>query len=157
LLIEQGDYAQARKVLEESVAIRRSRGPSNHLMITLIDLGTVGLYQGDIALARDALREGIPFHYKLDNMERVAQGLVLAAGVAQANGAHVQAVRLLGAVAAIRRDYSKHGVFERELFAAYERQLPVVRSGMKAAAFDRAWAEGQQLSIKEAIAQAMTV
>jgi non-specific serine/threonine protein kinase len=157
LLIEQGDYEQARKVLEESVAIRRSRGTSNQLMITLIDLGTVGLYQGDIALARDALREGIPFEYKLDNMERVAQGLVLAAGVAQTNGAHVQAVRLMGAVAAIRRDYSKHGVFERELFAAYERHLPVMRSGMKGAAFDRAWTEGQQLSIKDAIAQAMTV
>ena len=157
LLIEQGNYALARKVLEESVAIRRTRGPSSQLMITLADLGTVGLYQGDIALARDALREGIPFHYKLDNMERVAQGLVLAASVAQVNGARNQAVRLLGAVDAIRRDYCTHGVFERELFAEYERRLPVVRSGMKAAAFDRAWAEGQQLSIKEAIAQAMTV
>jgi predicted ATPase/DNA-binding XRE family transcriptional regulator len=157
LLIERGDYAQARKVLEESAAIRRLRGPSTQFMITLIDLGTVGLYLGDIALARNTLREAIPFQYKLDNMERVAQGLVLAASIAQLNGARVQAARLLGAVDAIRRDYCTHGVFERELFAEYERRLPEVRGGMKAAAFDRAWAEGQQLSIKEAIAQAMEV
>jgi predicted ATPase len=157
LLIEQGNYAQARKLLEESVAIRRMRGPTGQFMITLIDLGTVGLYQGDIALARDALRESIPFQYKLDNMERVAQGLVLAASVAHATGANVQAVRLLGAVSAIRRDYCKHGVFEHELFTEYERQLPVVRRGMKATSFEKAWAEGQQLSIKEAIAQARAV
>jgi hypothetical protein len=87
----------------------------------------------------------------------VAQGLVLAAGVAQAGGELVRAARLLGAAAAIRHDHHTLGHAEGDLFAEYDRRLPAVREAMAPADFERAWAEGQKLTIKEAIAVALAV
>jgi ATP/maltotriose-dependent transcriptional regulator MalT len=154
--LERGDYARAHALLAECVAMIRDT-PLSHRLTPLVDLGTVGLYRGDVAQARDALREFIPFAYGMDNLERVAQGLVLAAGVAQAGGELVRAARLLGAAAAIRRDHHTHGVDVRELFAEYDRRLPAVREAMAPADFERAWAEGQMLTLREAIAEALAI
>jgi predicted ATPase len=156
--LEYADYARARAALEESLALSRK----DELLLwpswnSLIDLGTVGLYTHDEALAREALSVCLPYHLETNNLERVAQGLVLAAGLAQALGQPNRAARLLGTAAAIRRDHHTHGVFERELFAEYDRHLPAVRAALDPAEFDRAWAEGQKLTIKEAIAEALAV
>jgi hypothetical protein len=131
--------------------------PLSNQLTPLVDLGTAGLYLGDVAQAREALRECIPYSYARDNLERVAQGLVLAAGVAQALGKLPEAARLLGAAAAIRREHHTHGVAERDLFAEYDRRLPAVREAMAPADFERAWAEGQRLTIQEAIAEALAL
>jgi hypothetical protein len=48
-------------------------------------------------------------------------------------------------------------VFERELFAQYDRRVPAVRAALDPAEFDRAWAEGQKLTIQEAIAEALAI
>ncbi len=157
LLLELGDYAQARACLEESIGISRTAGESNRIYIELIDLGLVGLCQGDVALARQAIHECIPYHYKVDNLERVAQVMGLAAGMAQSQGKLVTAAQLLAAVAAMRKAYATHGLFERELFWDSDRRLPVVRSLLPSPEFDAAWDYGQQLAIKDAIALALTV
>jgi ATP/maltotriose-dependent transcriptional regulator MalT len=154
--LERGDYARAHTLLAECVAMIRDT-PLSHRLTPLVDLGTVGLYRGDVAQAREALREYIPYQYARDNLECVAQGLVLAAGVAQAGGELVRAARLLSAAAAIRREHHTHGVFERELFAEYDRRLPAVREAMAPADIERAWAEGQKLTIQEAIAEALAI
>jgi predicted ATPase len=149
------DYARARKTLQECVTLLRQS--SYFYTEPLVDLGTAGLYTGDYALARDVLGECFTYTYKNDNLERVAQGLVLAAGLAQVLGKPHEAARLLGVAAAIRRDHHTHGVFERELFAEYDRRLPAVQAAMDPAEFDKAWAEGQQLTIQEAIAEALAI
>jgi tetratricopeptide (TPR) repeat protein len=154
--LERGDYARAHTLLAECVAMIRDM-PLSHQLTPLVDLGTASLYRGDVAQARDAIREFIPFAYGMDNLERVAQGLVLAAGVAQAVGKLPEAARLLGAAAAIRRDHHTHGFGERELFAEYDRRLPAVREAMAPADFERAWAEGQMLTLREAIAEALAL
>jgi non-specific serine/threonine protein kinase len=154
--LEQGDYARAHTLLAECVAMIRDT-PALHQLTPLVDLGTAGLYRGDVAQARDALREVLPYQYGRDNLERVAQGLVLAAGVAQALGKLPEAARLLGAAAAIRRDHHTHGVAERELFAEYDRRLPAVQAAMDPVDYEQAWAEGQKLTIKEAIAEALSI
>jgi tetratricopeptide (TPR) repeat protein len=151
----RADYARARAALDESIALDRAEGSIP--VRQLVDLGTIGLYTGDDAPAREALGVTFPFHLQADNLERVAQGLVLAAGLAHMLGKLDQAVRLLGAAAAIRRDHHTHGVFERGLFAEYDRRLPAVRAALDPADFDKAWAEGQKLTIKEAIAEALAI
>jgi predicted ATPase len=150
-----GDYPRARAALQESVALNRASGVNRSEVP--VELGTVGVYTGDYSLARQALREGLPHFYMRDNLERVAQTLVLAAGLAQTLGKLPEAARLLGAAAATRRDHHTHGVFERELFAEYDRRLPTVQAAMDPADFERAWAEGQQLTIQEAIAEALAI
>jgi hypothetical protein len=104
-----------------------------------------------------ALRECFPNFYQRDNLERVAQALALAAGLSQALGQLEMAALLLSAAAAIRRDHHTHGVFERELFAEYERLLPAVRAALDPAVFERAWSEGQKLTLQEAISKALGI
>jgi hypothetical protein len=152
--LERGDYARAHTLLAECVAMIRDM-PASHQLTPLVDLGTAGLYRGDVAQAREAFREVLPYQYGRDNLERVAQGLVLAAGVAQAGGELVRAARLLSATAAIRREHHTHGVAEGELFAEYDRRLPVVRAALDPAEFDRAWAEGEQMTLDQAVAYAL--
>ncbi len=69
----------------------------------------------------------------------------------------MRATRLLGAAAAIRREHHAHGVAEHELFVEYDRRLPAVRDAHSPEDFERAWAEGQKLTVKEAIAEALAV
>ena len=83
-----------------------------------------------------------------DALQQVHQRLQRG-GLAQALGNLHEAARLLGAAAAIRREHHTHGLFERELFAMYDRRLPAVHSALDPADFARAWAEGHKLSIQK--------
>ena len=156
---DKGEYPRARMLLEESVQIYRQRRSAmyGNSVIAMTELGTTALYQGDEALARQVIAESVPYWYRMDNLERVAQGLTLAASLAEATGDLVQAARLLAATATIRRDHHTHGVFERELFAEYERRLPAVQAALDPAAFERAWTDGQRLTLDEAISEALSV
>jgi hypothetical protein len=155
--LELGEYAQARACLEESVGTDRAAGEVNRIYLELVDLGMVGLYQGDVALARKAIRECIPYHYKVDNLERVAQGMGLAAGLAQSENNLATAVQLLAAGAALRQGYATHGVFERELFWDFDHRLSVAHAVLTTDEFASAWTYGQNLAIKDAIALALTL
>jgi tetratricopeptide (TPR) repeat protein len=153
--LAQGDYAHARSALELSIAIARDHGECASPV--LVHLGTVGLYTGDPDLARHALGECFDWEYRHDNMERLAQGLVLGAGLAHVLGKLNTAAQLLGATAAIRKVHHTHGVGERELFHEYDLRLPAVRAAMEPAAFVLAWESGEDWTLKEAMAVALAL
>jgi tetratricopeptide (TPR) repeat protein len=159
LWLLRGDAARARALLEACAAAQHETLPTLRVINAnfYIDLGTARLYQGDVDLVRQALRLRLPYAYRDDNMGRVAQGLALAAGLAQALGKLDKATRLLSAAATLRRDHHTHGPFERELFAEYDRRLPAVQAAMSQTEFERAWGEGQQLTVQEAIAEALAL
>ncbi len=153
--LAQRDYAHARSALELSIALARENDHNN--FTTMVDLGTVGVYTGDLDIARSALAECLDFQYRYDNMERLAQGLVLGAGLAHVLGQLGTAAQLLSVAAAIRKVYHTHGVSERELFLEYDRRLPAMRATMEPEAFERAWEVGQGFSLKHAMALAMAL
>ena len=153
--LAQRDYAHARSALELSIALARENDHNN--FTTMVDLGTVGVYTGDLDIARSALAECLDFQYRYDNMERLAQGLVLGAGLAHVLGQLGTAAQLLSVAAAIRKVYHTHGVSERELFLEYDRRLPAMRAAMEPEAFERAWEVGQGFSLKHAMALAMAL
>ena len=121
------------------------------------DLATANLHLGHTEGVQAALTSMFTHHLKSENMERIAQGLVLAAGLAQVQGNSAQAARLLGATAAIRREYHTHGHFEVELFTEYERRLPQVQAALAPSDFQSAWDAGMHLTVREAIAEALRV
>ncbi len=157
LLLEQGDYTRARAVLEESVMLNRQEGLRGWLGYDLENLAEVGLRQGDNALVKRMLAEVIPYYHQIDDLGRVARGLAAAAGLAQMHGQLAQAVRLLGAASAIQRDHHTHGIFESDVSAEYKRRLPALRAALAPADFEAAWAEGQTLSLSQAITEALAV
>ncbi len=156
LLLEQGNYPEARAVLEESILLNRQEGLRGWLGYDLENLAEVGLGQGDGALVKRLLPEIIPYYHQIDDLGRVARGLTAAAGLAQLRGQLAPAVRLLGAASAIRREHHTHGIFESDMSAEYNRRLPALRAVLAQADFETAWAEGQALSLHQAIALALT-
>jgi predicted ATPase/transcriptional regulator with XRE-family HTH domain len=155
LFIDLGDYPRARAALEESTAISRRERLQGALEDAQLDLARVGLHQADAGLVREALRECLPYFHRIDDLESVARGLALAAGLAHAQGEPARAALLLGAAAAIRRDHHTHGIYERDHFAEYDRRLPAVRAALAPADFDQAWAEGQAMTPEQAVAYAL--
>jgi tetratricopeptide (TPR) repeat protein len=157
LLLEQGDYTQARAVLEESIMLNRREGLRGWLGYDLENLAEVGLHLGDGALVRRALNETIPYYHRIDDLGRVARGLATAAGLARMQGRLSEAARLLGAASAQRHDLPTHGIFECDVVAEYNRLVPVLRAELAPSEFENAWAEGQRLTIMQAIQSALAV
>jgi predicted ATPase/transcriptional regulator with XRE-family HTH domain len=154
---DRGDYDHARAMLEEAAAIYRESGSPGGRCNVLMDLGAVALHQHDCETVMQIVRETIPYYQGTGNLERVGQELALAAGVLQADGQLERAARLLSVTAAIRRDYASHALFDSEVYGDFDRRLPEVRAALDETAFAQAWAEGQQMKLKQAIAEALGV
>jgi non-specific serine/threonine protein kinase len=153
----RGDTSQARKAFEEAIAEARKAGWSTVVANALIDLAALDVHDGNFSGASHKLEECFPEYYRVGNVERIGYCLSVASGIAQAQGELSRAARLLGKTAAIRRDYSRHGVLGPELYAEYERRLPVVRAAMALDEFERAFAEGQAMSLQQAMDAAMAL
>jgi non-specific serine/threonine protein kinase len=153
----QGDKKGARALFEEAVAAGRKAGWSTVVANALIDLAALDVNDGNFADALHKLGECFPEYYRVGNVERIGYCLSVASGIAQAQGELNRAARLLGKTAAIRRDHSRHGVLGPELYAEYERRLPLVRAAMAPAEFERALAEGQAMSLQQAMDAAMAL
>jgi hypothetical protein len=123
----------------------------------VIELSTLGVRQGDWDLARVTLQESIAAFSKVGNVERLAQCVSIAAGVAFGQGQADCAARLLGAVAAARAESPRRFGFNSTMYEEYDRLLPLVQAGLDSAAFKEAWVEGQHTGLAEALEEAMAV
>jgi ADP-ribosylglycohydrolase len=110
-----------------------------------------------LGLARAALKESIAAYGKVGNNERLAQCVSVAAGITHANGEHVRAACLLGAVAAARAGTQRRFAFISRLYDEYDRLLPVVKTALDPSAFDQAWEESRRMTLTEALDQAQAV
>ncbi len=83
-----GDYARARALVEESLAIRRREGPDDHwrMAIALISLGEVGRCAGDAAAAAPLFEEGLRHGREMGDDSTVAWSLHNLGHVALAAG-----------------------------------------------------------------------
>jgi hypothetical protein len=77
------------------------------------------------------------------------------AGTLTAYGQCTDAAKLLGTVAGVWRDEEQPGVNVRPYHLAYEPALAATRAALSPEAFAQAWAEGQALSLNEAVALAL--
>ena len=99
----QGDYAAARALHEEELAIRRSLGDLAGVAHALDELGWTADRAGDLALARARYEESLAVYRELGDRAGVAWGLVYLGYLARQQGDHVQARALLEESLAIRR------------------------------------------------------
>jgi hypothetical protein len=149
-----------RAAFEEAIPLlRRADEDPSALARSQYELARVALRQRhpDPGEAAGLVREGIGQFHREGNLDRVADCLAVAAGVAQARQQFELGARWLGAAAAIRRDYGRQTVLKEWLYMEYESRLVALRQAMAPADFEYSWAEGQQLTIQEAVAEALAL
>jgi non-specific serine/threonine protein kinase len=152
--IASGEYGRAATYLAEG--LERARRFEDIAAITLhLELAAkLALRMDDTRRARDLLAESLTIHQRHAPERRYAtQCLETCAWLAAVEGQPERAARLLGAV---RRARQTMGVpVPPNIQAEYDRHLPQARTHIDATAWDRAWSEGEALTLEEAIVSAL--
>ena len=153
MVAEQGDYPAARASLEESLALVRELGDRRVAAISLQNLGLVALAEGDFEDARARSRESLKLAQELGDKQQIAYGLVGLAGVSiQDRPGAAEAIRAARLSAAVEDLLQKTGaVLEYAERAVHDHTLSAARARLDAAAFSSAWAEGQAMTVEQAV------
>ena len=155
----QGDYGQARMFYEEGLAGYREIGDRLGTATVLHNLGHVALRQGDQRQAAELFKQALALHQEGDNDRGVALSLCLAglggvaAASAEANAEWTRVARLLGAAAA-GLETAERGISPVDQ-AEFDHYQGAARAALEPAAFDAAWAEGQAMTLEQAVAYAL--
>ncbi len=153
LALYQGDAATARPVLVESLALYRQLQNKRTIANTLDNLGDAALHEGEWGEAQQCFRESLGLHRELGSKAGLADALDGLAKTAAAQDHGTRAARLFGAAATLRE------VIEAPLSPVvrriYERHLAAAHALLAPAAWDAAWAAGQQMALDQAVAYAL--
>jgi tetratricopeptide (TPR) repeat protein len=109
LALSQGDYAWARAMHEESLAIRRELGDRQGVAASLNNLGNVAKDQGEYAAARALYEEALAAFRVLGHKQFMANALGNLGDVAWAQGDYAGARALLEEALAIRKVLGDRG------------------------------------------------
>jgi non-specific serine/threonine protein kinase len=149
----QGDYARARGLFEESLPTARARGDINSVALTLGNLGLVAFAEGDYDRSLALQREALADWPAVNNTSWLARQVEHFALIAAATGDGRRAARLFGAAAALRKALgTSQQADDRKL---NERYIAAVRQELGEPAFVAAWESGAQLSLVEALQEAL--
>jgi predicted ATPase/DNA-binding CsgD family transcriptional regulator len=148
----QGDVAQAAIYLEEAVAIARQLGNIWGLGRRLTRLGQVAQAQQDLERAMALIQEGLAACRDAGDNWGITMALVGLAGVAGKRGEPARAARLLGAVETRRNTIG--AVLWHVDRLEYEHNLAAAHAALTEEQFAAAWAQGQAMSLEDAITYA---
>jgi predicted ATPase/class 3 adenylate cyclase len=150
----EGDTPRARALAEESLRLHRSRGDRFGTTDALHVLGRIALAQGDLATAKSVYLEALEYDEQVGN--RTGMGIVLdnLAAEASAEGQHLEAVRLAGASEAIKEAAGGHAP---PPFIDLPDPRDAAREALGEAAVEAAWAEGEAMTLEQALAYARSV
>jgi len=90
----QGDYATARSLSEESLALKRRLQDKQGIAAALTTLATLALMQGDYADSRPRYEEALELERELGNRQGITAALIGLGNVALEQGAYVRAKAL---------------------------------------------------------------
>src|SRR5262249_11911816 len=102
IALRQGDLAKARRLVQESFAMRQKIGDRFGLAYDLDLQGQVATAERQYATARAALQESLRLRHELGDRSGIAESLESTAALAAADGQPERAVRLAGAAAGVR-------------------------------------------------------
>ncbi|MDP8908038.1 MAG: helix-turn-helix domain-containing protein [Chloroflexota bacterium] len=149
----RGDLAKATALCGEGYASLAQREDLFGLGGATGNLMVIAVRQGDVDLATSWAREHLTLGRELGRPRIVASALVGLAWAANAGGDSARATRLLGAADAIQStsgttiDAHQHDILATALAAA--------RTALGQEGFAAAWAEGQSMTIDQAVAYAL--
>jgi tetratricopeptide (TPR) repeat protein len=145
----QGDYAAAKQVYEESLPIAREVGDQLRETMIMGNLGIVAFNLGDFEQARARDLEAYKLALEIENDYLIRGALSYSGGYLGVLGQPERAVRLmaagdtqLAAIGSRRQAADQHEI---------EKLIALVRKQLDDETFDRLWAEGESLSLDDAI------
>ena len=148
-----GDTGQARARLEECAMLFRQMRDRHFVNVTRSELGHLERRLGHYAEAVTLYHESIAGWLELGNRTSLAHELESLAIIAAAEGQPRRAARLFGAADALRQATgSAMTGMER---AEYTQAITHARAQMDEPEWQAAWAEGQAMTLEQAVAYAL--
>ena len=151
--LQQGDSAGARTYFEEVLSIARETGDDEHIADALAHLGTVALHGSDYSQAATLYQQSLVLYRELGDKAGIVEDLAGLAGVASLTGQSERAVRLFGAVEALRE---VSGITMLPLPRAdYNQAVESIHAHLDEATFAAAWEKGRAMPLEQAIEEAL--
>ena len=146
-------YEKAGERYEDSLRMLRELDDQWLLVGSLHGLSLVALRQGDRERAADTLRDCLQLAAGVGENFWLAESIEGLAAVAADAGEPARSVRLLAAADALRLRIA--APVQRGEQPEYQTLVDALRAQLDEQAFDNAWADGQQLTVKQTIDEAM--
>jgi predicted ATPase/class 3 adenylate cyclase len=149
----QGNYAEADAYFARALAIFRECGNKYHCSYILHYRGDTALRQGDLERAVAFFAEGLTLASAVSTKTEIIECLDALGQVACERGDHRRAARIfgaaeaLGAISKYRREHPEQ--------AFHDRHQATTQAVLGDAAFAAAWAEGQAMTLEQAIEYAL--
>lgn len=144
----QGDMPRARARFEESLALASAQGERLGIVIARSHLGWTRLLSGDAEGARGDFADALDMSLAIHHDEGIAYGIEAFVGIKAGEGSARAAGLLLGAAQTVRR---RKGMLNPGAFEFYMIAVRGLREAGLGDEFDRAVAEGADLTIAEAL------
>jgi tetratricopeptide (TPR) repeat protein len=140
----RGDYPNARRQLEESLASFRTAGDSEGAASALYQLGLVAQHEDGGARAADLLRESLALRHARGDRLGAAECVEAMVSVARGRGSLVRAAQLAGLAGSLREAVgAPRWAIDQ---AAYDREIAALRAAMGEEAFAAAFTAGRSLT-----------
>jgi len=147
------DDDRARSAYQECLAVAKQTGETRRVLYMYQNLSFIALHEGDAERVRDLGCQGLQLARTMNNRLELAKVLTVFAGAIGELGQAQLAARLLGASeSALERFGAFHQLNDRPEIDAI---ITAVHDRLGNAAFQVAWAEGRELTLEQAVAQAL--
>jgi tetratricopeptide (TPR) repeat protein len=156
------EYVKAQPLFQESLRIGREIGLNGaEVAFPLAFLSEIALAQGDIATARETVREGLMLanqvhyqvRYPVQDIYAVSLILPRCASMMIALGKYVRAVQLIATGLSLYHSVMAYLPLNDQI--VFDAPLAAVRNLLPAQQFAEAWLAGERMTIEEAVALAM--
>ena len=150
-----GQWDEARQHALKAVDVFKDLKDLATLYQAYNELADLELRAGNIAEARQNLRQGLSTGHGLNLRAFVAHSLESYAYIAQAENQPRRAARLLGAAEAIRAGLGTSTIGVHRLDEEYASVVGWLRTTLSEADYDNLWSEGCEMSMDQAITCAL--
>ncbi|HEX7433311.1 MAG TPA: tetratricopeptide repeat protein [Anaerolineaceae bacterium] len=149
---QMGNDARALVFTEESASLFRELGVKQGLAVSLGNLGELTFRGGDPERAQGLYREALSLQLELGAKGDILSILLIFAALALQAGKPGRAVRLYAAAQALRQAIDM--AFSLAQTGGYEANLASARTQLAPPSFAEAWADGNAMTLEEAVAYA---
>ncbi len=150
----RGDDRQAEAQYVESIALWQEIGNRVSRAVSVLALGYVSLHQCDVQRARVLFEETLAVFKSVNEQTCISKCLAGLAAVAVAEGQPASGARLLSAARALL--LVTGAILDPVDSAEHEHLALALHAQLDGATFDAAWAEGQAMTMEQAIAYALS-